>query len=304
MLDRLVRMTFIALILVVVGFGAYYYWDRYIHLGDESPVEKGAAYLEEQVRENPNDPAVRIALAHFYLQSGAYERSIEQANQILSAMPEDQNGLFFLGMSYAYLKQPEEAIEPLSKFVIIREQGEMAGLDSELQRALYFLGDSYFKTGRPDEAVASLTRALEINRTDADAMYVLGQVYASLGKHAQALEQYQNAVRFVPDFTEAYQGMLESYSALDHSSYVAYAKGMEALTMDDLETALTYLESAADGLSDFAPAYLGLGLTYEKLGNAQQATMNLQRALELDPDNYMASHALGRIQAASLSVDG
>jgi tetratricopeptide (TPR) repeat protein len=303
LLDRLLGFTFVTLVLILVGFGAYYYWDRYVYFGDESPIKKAAAHLEDKVRQSPNDLEARYALSDFYLKSGAYEESIEQANQILSAKPEDEKGLFYLGMSYAFSGQPIEAIKPLSKFVTIREQYEMAGLDTDLERALYYLGVSYFKAGREDEAVNSLTRALEINRTDADAMFTLGMVYGSLDEHEKAIEQYQNAVRFAPNFTEAYQSMIESYNALGLFSHASYARGMEAFTLDDFESAYSYLESATTNLPDFAPAYLGLGLTQEQRGDFQEATMNLQRALELEPDNYMATYALSRIQATIQSID-
>lgn len=304
LLDRLVLITLAALIVVVVGFGAYYYWDRYVHLGDESPVEKGAAHLEEMVRENPEDPDARVALAQYYLQSGAYEKSIEQTNQVLAAMPEHQGGLFLLGMAYAYSGLPAEATEPLSQFVAMREGGEFAGADTDLQAALYFLGDSYMKLNQPEEAIKKLTQALALNATDADAMYLLGRAYTTTGQHQQAVDQYLNAIRFVPNFAEAYQGMIESYEAQGQTSHVAYARGMDAFTQQDYQTARAHLESAVDDLPDFAPAYVGLGLTLEQLGQLNEAQTILEKALALEPGDYMANHALGRVQAASTNVEG
>ena len=68
--------------------------------------------------------------------------------------------------------------------------------------------------------------------------------------------------------------------------------------MQDYEAAQTYLERATDALPDFAPAFLGLGLTYEKMGNLDAALTAIQRALELNPGDFAAQQALGRIQAA------
>ncbi|MFV2039472.1 MAG: phosphoenolpyruvate carboxykinase (ATP), partial [Acidimicrobiales bacterium] len=60
-----------------------------------------------------------------------------------------------------------------------------------------------------------------------------------------------------PDFTEAYQAMITSYSALEQRSYVAYARGMEAFSFKDFETAKDHLESAINDLPYFAPVALG-----------------------------------------------
>jgi tetratricopeptide (TPR) repeat protein len=39
-----------------------------------------------------------------------------------------------------------------------------------------------------------------------------------------------------------------------------------------------------------------LGITYEQLGLLTDAENYLTHALALDPDNFLASHALGRVQ--------
>jgi tetratricopeptide (TPR) repeat protein len=126
-------------------------------------------------------------------------------------------------------------------------------------------------------------------------MFQLGLAYTQTDQHELALEQYHNAVRFVPDFAEAYHGMIASYSALDKPSYVAYARGMEAFALNDFEVAQIHLENAAASLSDFAPAFLGLGLAYEQLGDLAAAREQLLYAQQLDPENFMAENALGRI---------
>jgi tetratricopeptide (TPR) repeat protein len=110
--------------------------------------------------------------------------------------------------------------------------------------------------------------------------------------------KFEKAVRLVPDFAEVYGAMAESYSALGRSDYVIYAQGMEAFAQKDYKQALSHLERATEALPEFAPAFLGLGLTYENLGNLLSALSAIQRALELDPGYFAAQQALGRIQAA------
>lgn len=295
-LTRLVWLTLAAVIIVVLAFGGYYYWDRYVFLGDESPIEQGVAELEQVVRENPQDPDARVALAQYYMQNGGYSEAVDQAKQVLQAYPENDSALFILGTSYIKSEQAEAAIEPLEQFVAIRQESSMANIDTILETALYYLGESFVQLEQPDKAIEALLDALEIDSTDADAMYQLGLAYIQNGQYEMAVDQFANAVRFVPDFTEAYQGMIVSYTSLSQPSYVAYARGMEAFSLQDYEVALTHLESTSTSLPGFAPAALGLGLTYEQLGDLEAAEASLMRALEADSNNFMANHALSRVQ--------
>lgn len=295
-LSRMVWLALTAVLLVIVAFSGYYYWDRYIHVGDRSPLEIGVEHLEAMVRENPQDPQARVALAQYYFENGVYEKAIEQSQQVLAAYPDDDNALFVLGMSYIQSGQTEAAFESLLQFADIRREAPMARTDTVLETALYFLGQSYVETNQPDKAIDVLQEALLINAADADAMYQLGLAYALQGQHKEAITQYEEAVRFVPDFIEAYSGMIASYSALDMVDHVAYARGMEAFSLKDYETARTHLDVATANLPDFAPAFVGLGLVQEQMGDLQGAQSSFEYVLELDPGNFMATHALGRVQ--------
>ena len=115
-------------------------------------------------------------------------------------------------------------------------------------------------------------------------------------QHQKAIEQYSNAVRFVPDFSEAYTGMIESYSKLGLHNLEVYAQGMHEFSNQDYKTALTHLKEDASTLENFNPVFLGLGLTLEQLGNFEDAQFNLLRALEINPDDFAAAQAMGRIQ--------
>ncbi|MFQ5575742.1 MAG: tetratricopeptide repeat protein [Anaerolineae bacterium] len=296
-LQRAIWIVFAGLIVVVVGFGGYYYWDRYVHLGDKSPLELDIEHLEQAIRDDPQNPEARVALAEYYLGKGLNRQAVEQTAQVLDAFPDHQGAQLVSGIANVRLNQPEAALAPLETFVAARKDEPMANSDTALEAAYYFLGESYMKLNRPQDAIAALQGALVINRTDADALYQLGLAYQATGRPEAALEKYHKAVRLVPDFVEAYSGMIESYTALDQPDYVAYARGMQALSMQDLKTAQTHLQFATQALPDFAPAFLGLALTYEKLGELEAAMTAISRVLELDPNDFAAQQTFGRLQA-------
>ncbi len=297
-IQRAIWVVLAALITSLALFGGYYYWDRYVYLEDKSPIELDIEQLEKAIREDPQNPETRVALAEYYLRNGMYREALDQTNQVLSLYPENEGALLISGIAHVRLNQPEAALDPLEKFVAARKDQPMANVDTALEGAYYFLGESYMKLNRPDEAISALEAALVITPTDADALYQAGLAYQASGQPETALERYHQAVRLVPDFTEAYSGMIESYSALDQPDYVVYAQGMEAFCLQDYQTAQTYLEQATQALPDFAPAFLGLGMTYEKMGNLEAALAAIERALELNPGDFAAQQAQGRIQAA------
>jgi len=300
---RAIRFMAAILVISVTLFGGYYYWDRYIHPGDKSPLELDIERMEQAVSENPSDPQARMVLAEYYMRKGKYSEALDQTSQVLNLYPDHEAALLISGVTCVHMDQPDASLDSLEKFIELRKDRPSAGMDTALETAYYFLGESYVKLNRPAEAISALEAALTINPTDADAIYQLGLAHQANGQPELALEHYHRAVRFVPNFVEVYNSMIESYSSLEQPDYVVYAGGMQALCLQDYETAQIYLDIATQALPDFAPAFLGLGLAHEKAGNLQMALVAIQQALELDPGDYAAQHAHGRIQTALNSQD-
>jgi tetratricopeptide (TPR) repeat protein len=295
-LKRLIWIALAALLVLVAAFGAYYYWDRYVHIGDISPLQKNIQALEKKAQENPNDPDTRLALAEYYIENELYADAIVQAKEVIKAFPDSDGAYFILGLAYTQSNQSNLALEPLMKFADFHRKSEMAKVDLMLEASLFYLGQNYVRLSQPEQAIAVLNEALTITRTDADAMYQLGLAYALQKQDGKAVEQYLKAVLFVPDFTEAYSHMIESYTALGQPDYVLYARGMEAYSKSNFTQARQNLEQVIVKQPDFLAAQLGLGLTYEKLASMQDAKKCYERVLMMDPNNYTAGQALARIK--------
>jgi len=297
-LRRLVWLILAALIILTAAFAGYYYWDRYVHLGDKSPIEMSAAHLEDQVKNDPSNPDARLALAEYYMQNDQLAGALEQAQQVLDVLPDHPGALLIFGVANTLAGNAQAAVEPLEQFAALRRDDSMAGVDTNLEASLYYLGYNYITLNQPSKAIQVLSEALAIEPTDADAMFQLGIALARQGQHAEAIVQFYEAVRFVPDFADAYQEMAESYEAMDMPTHALYARGMLAFSNKSHSQARDLLEQAAGELSDFAPLYLGLGLTYEQLGDLQLAQSNIERALALDPHNFYANIIFERLQTS------
>ena len=298
-----VWLVLAALVTILTTFGIYYYWDRYVHLGDQSPAERNIEQMEQVIREDPQDPDTRVALAEYYLSAGMSQDALALSRQVIDHYPDHGGALLIAGVAATRLDQPEAALEPLSQFISQRREHPMGQADLALEAAYYYLGESYLKLDRPQESIAALEAAVSISPTDADALYQLGLAYQATGQPEAALDKYHQAVRLVPDFTEVYGEMVISYEALGWSDHAAYARGMQAFATQDYELAQTHLEQATRALPNFAPVFFGLGMTYEAIGQLETAQIAMERALELNPDDFATRHAFGRIQLALTSQD-
>lgn len=295
-LTRITILAGIVLVLAVISFAGYYYYDRYYNEPQLGTQEMSVAHAEQAVRDNPEDLEKRMALAEIYMLYQRYTDAITQAQQVLASEPDNQRGWLVIGVASANTGNPADAIDPLTRFVDARKDEEMPGLDKSLQAAAYYLGDSYLQLGQPQEAIEPLTQAVNWSQTDADAMYKLGMAYSALQDYPNAVNMFSAATTFVPDFLEAYDAMALAYDAAGKPDYGDYARGMSAYSKKDYKTAVELLKKSAQAQPGYAPTFAGLGMAFEALGNLQEAFDAYQTGVQLDPNNFAASRGLERVQ--------
>lgn len=295
-IQRIVILVAIALVLALVSFGSYYYYDRY-YTNQPKVVDVSVEQAEQAVRDNPNDPEVRLGLAETYMANRRFDEAIDLAQSIRAAYPDNQHAWFVLGIANALKGNAEAAIEPLQKFLDANKDADMPGLNKALQSAAYYLGDSYLQIGAPDKAVPVLEQAVDWSQTDADAMYKLGKAYMGVGQFDKAIQMFQVATSFVPNYTEVYVAMAESFTQINQPALVDYAHGMEAFSTKNYSNALELLLKSAQAKPDFAPTFTGLGLTYEATNDLKNAKSSFEVALKLNPQDFSASNGLQRVDA-------
>jgi len=298
-LTRIVILLGIVLVVAVVSFGSYYYYDRY-YRPQPKAAQVSLDQAEKAVRDDPQNIDKRLVLAETLMLNAHWEDAIAQANEVMGTDPEApymQRGWLIIGVSNAQMGKYSDAIEPLTKFVDARKDEEMPGVDRQLQAAAYYLGDSYLQLKDPQLAVAPLENAVNWSQTDADAMYKLGLAYAGIQEYEKAANMFHAATTFVPDYLEAYQAMAETYNVLKIPDLVMYAHGMMAYSTKDYATARDLLLKSAEARPDFAPTFAGLGRTYEALEDLADAKSAYETALTIDPNNFTATNGLQRVEA-------
>ncbi|HBG74232.1 MAG: hypothetical protein A2X25_03675 [Chloroflexi bacterium GWB2_49_20] len=294
--ERTILFAGLALVLVAGSFASYYNFDRYY--SNQQPVSQRTVDAAEQaVKDDPTDLDTRLDLAETYLHFERYDDALAQASQVFIADPTRQRAWLVIGLANALNGKPAGAINYLTNYVNAFENEEMPGLDKELQEAAYFLGTSYLQLGQPGKAIFPLEQAVGWNQMDADAIYQLGLAYAGVGRYEDAVNMFASAVNFVPNFTEAYQSMAEVYDAGNKPELGDYARGMLAYSQKDYSSARELLLNAKEVYPNFAPIFVGLGLTYEAGNDLKNAKASFDTAISIDPNNYTAVRGVERLAA-------
>jgi cytochrome c-type biogenesis protein CcmH/NrfG len=73
--QRIVIWTAIVLVVALVSFGSYYYYDRY-YTAQPTVKEVSLAEAEQAVRDDPQNPETRLKLAEAYMFYGRFEEAI------------------------------------------------------------------------------------------------------------------------------------------------------------------------------------------------------------------------------------
>ena len=235
----------------------------YVHQGNLAEAER--EFLRE-LELNPSDEVARTTLVEMYKSAG----NTGKAETLARSGPEtkvsgasiDENHLAE-GKRLFSAGQYEEAAD--------RFAASTAFLKGEPE-AIYFLARSY------QMLAAACFRALEEVAPDSWQTHVMkAESYHLRNDDAQALKEYQEAVRLKPDAAEIYEQLGESY-----------------VHNDQLEQAQASLEKALMLEPARAHALYLLGELYVKKHDEQEAVACLRKALRYDA-NLLEAHAyLGR----------
>jgi tetratricopeptide (TPR) repeat protein len=107
------------------------------------------------------------------------------------------------------------------------------------------------------------------------------------GNAAEAVGEYERALRIKPDYAEAHDGL-----------------GLALMQMGNVQEAMGQYEQALQIKPDYADADYNLGVALETAGRVQEATRRYELALRIKPDLVQAHYNLGRALAQLGQIQG
>ena len=290
------RLIIAAVLVLLVGIpliAFVYVQDQYRPAGP-ALVDREIQVAEDAVKADPNLLTARLALAQLYAKSGRAADAVEQYDQILTVSPDAGSALLGRASANVGLGALDAAAADFQKVVDLAKGGEMAGADRQLESAHYGLGMIALRQDRPEDAVVHLADAVNINRTDADALLLLGSALLQAGEPQRAVTATEQAVALVPiGWCEPYAQISSAYTALGDAAGATYGTAMVAFCegrTDEAKTALGALTTGAHAVD----ALVGLGLIAETESDLAAALEAYTKAVALEPTDFAATTGLAR----------
>jgi tetratricopeptide (TPR) repeat protein/thiol-disulfide isomerase/thioredoxin len=176
--------------------------------------------------------------------------------------------------------------------------------DPESAEALYGLGSAYLKREQRQEAWQSFERAVKLPSTYPDtlprAWNNLGLLAAEEGRMAEAIQDFQQALRLNPDYPVALENLGNVYrqqrqwdqarAAFEQALTVNpqspganYGLAMVYAASDDTTHTYDYLQKALEFRPDYPEALNNLGVLYVRTGRRDEAVSTLNKCISLAP---------------------
>lgn len=188
---------------------------------------------------------------------------LEEGKYFIGESPGDKD--FKLGNDLFKAEKYEEAAEAY-KAAIDKEPGEPVYHNN--------LGLSFLKLGKSDDALDSFKKMLEVQPESYSANKNIGEILGAMKKYEEALPYFQKA---------------SELSTTDPDA--SYNLGACLVNLQDLEKAAAAFARAKELKPNLAPAYYQLGMIYVNQNKKPEAIQNLEKFVELAPDDPNAAVA-------------
>ncbi|MEO8107963.1 MAG: tetratricopeptide repeat protein, partial [Actinomycetes bacterium] len=160
-------------------------------------------------------------------------------------------------------------------------------------------GSILVKQGKTKEAITQLQKALTIDATDSDALYLMGVAQLKEGSPELAVTSLKRALLFVPTgWCEPYSQLAVAYGKLAQAPQKTYAAGMASFCLKMPAEAKTQLLTLITGPVK-VEALLGLGQIAELESDKTEAVSRYKQVLTFDRTNATATSALSRLGVTS-----
>ena len=297
----LMRVGVMVLAIGVAAFGFMYYQDQHVDAGP-SMIDRQTSAAEAAVKKAPNNIGARLSLAASYRSVKRFDDSLAQYDEVLKS--DKANRFALLGRGEVLIAKGDLKAAAVSyhKIADVGSKGEFAGADPQLEEARYYLGSIAVKQGNTKEAITWLAAALKIDKTDSDALYLMGVAELRAGAPNLAVDALTQALRFVPTgWCEPFTQLTLAYGELGNGPRKAYAAGMANFCQKKPAEAKTQLKTLVKG-PVAVDALLGLALIAETESSNVEAASWYKRVLTLDRKNGTAIAALSRLGAGPTGI--
>ena len=225
------------------------------------------AALEPFVKAHPEARTAGLSLVAALRETGAYDRALEQAHQLLIKRSSDANALSELALTHLAKGEVDTA-----ELLI----GEARKADPKSAGAERTAGLIALKKGDDAEAFRHFTRATELDPGDTTARLNIGTVMLQAGVYDKARQQFEAVTEVNPDDVAALLGLAAARRGLAKKDDTAAYSEVESL-----------LKRALDKQPNHLSATFNLGVLYaDYLKRPSEARPLFERFLSQAPKTH------------------
>ena len=246
---------------------------------EEALVQLRAAVARDPLISDRASSSPRISAGIAALRQAQFKSAIEHLRAGIEMEPESSEAHRILGTAYWAAQAYDASVEQLEKAIRLNPRDE---------RPRMMLAEVLGEAGQVTNAVATLREATETIPDSGLAHYRLGRLYQNLQRDAEALPEFEEALRLSP--VTGVNGLLAT---------IGYLR-LNAMNFDGAIE--TYKQAVSVDLNDLE-AHKKLGDGYRKQGRLDEALAEFVVTLMIDPANADAYAALGQVYLASGQPD-
>lgn len=272
----------------------------YIAAGDEA---QGVATLRDIVSVSPDFEQADILIVLNFLRQGKLAEAVTAAEEYRDRNPQSATSYNLLGRAYQANKQHEQAA------AAFRKADELLPGDPG---ANHGLADFALSKEAFDEARGYYEKVLEAHPGHLQTLLRIAGSYAQQGDEKKMLESLQSTIDANPRAMEPKlvkaryyiaRGELENAAPLldelseeqkEHPDTLVTTAGFE-LAASRYNQALLTLEALIKKRPNVSQYHYLKSKAYAGLGNIEKFTLELRKAVELDPNHFYAKIALARL---------
>ena len=306
-------------------------------------------WFQAAVKASPDNPAAHMELGVAELRLGKPEDASKALGEAIALDAQLQGANLFLGIAYTQMHRVDEATAAFRREIELNPENAQAQMwlgvvelqaghpemaTEPLDRAAALAPDDlnileYRGKAHSDVAFASYARMATIDPNSWHVHKVQGQMYSQQNQHKEAIAEFLEAIRIVPNNSDLYEELGNEYrksSALDLAQQ-AYSKELELspnnpiamynLAKIDIETnqaneGLELLRKVVANYANVPATYFYLGLGEFDTGKPAEAVVALEKARAMHPEADLAPRIeyelsrvyrkLGRIEESNRAI--
>lgn len=242
--------------------------------------------LESALKRDPNSAPLLAECGAVYLAAEDPERALEYFERALALDPSCDEAIAGRA-AVDLMRRDYAAAERRLRLFLSKEPGSV--------RARFMLARTLFEVGRIGEAASLAQAALEADPQDAEALYLLAQIYSIERKPAQVRALVRRAIQIDP-FHIGARRLLSQYvngragydQRVSERARRHYERGRALKSEGDLSGALRELRAALEIEPRYYRALLAMAGALLSGGDPAAAARAAEAAIEVDPDGSLA----------------